>query len=91
MQEGSYAYEETRITKTPGKSEPTVHTTLSKLGNFDLQEHLTNKEIALRGKFRPIPNVIGFSLYYRKTQSGIGHLSIVENTLEKAAGYGWTE
>ena len=47
LREGSYAYEETTISKSTDKENPTpkVHSTLSKVGNgFDLQEHVTNQE-----------------------------------------------
>lgn len=94
LREGSYAYEETTISKSSDKesSDPKVHTTLSKVGNgFDLQEHVTNEEAAFRLKFRPMPNVIGFSLYSRETKNGLRHVSIVENSLEKSSAYSWAE
>ena len=68
LREGSYAYEETTISKTvEGDTiKPRVHTQISKIGNeFDLQRHETNQELNLRGLYRPLPNVIGFSLYSR--------------------------
>ena len=70
LREGNYAYEETTISKSNDKEDPAprVHTTLSKVGNsFDLQEHVTNEENAMRTMYRPMPNVIGFSLYSRET------------------------
>ena len=90
LKEGSYAYEETTISKNKHNGAPSVHTTMSKLGGFNLEEHLTNSEIQFRGAYRPMPNVVGFSLYHRKTQAGGNHLSIVENTIEKSSGYSWT-
>ena len=65
ISDGQYAYEETRISKDPERPNPRVHTTISKLNGFDLKEHLSNRELSTRGKFRPLPNVVGFSLYYR--------------------------
>jgi hypothetical protein len=38
-----------------------------------------------------MPNVMGFSLYYRGLWSGAAHMSIVENTLFKAGGGSWFE
>ena len=40
---------------------------------------------------RPMPNLIGFSLYYRKTNSGINHFSIVENTFWKKSELAWAD
>ena len=45
ISDGQYAYEETRISKDPERPNPKVHTTLSKLNGFDLQEHLSNREL----------------------------------------------
>lgn len=43
--DGQYAYEETRISKDPEHPQPRVHTVLSKLNDFDLQEHVSNREL----------------------------------------------
>ena len=59
----TYCYEETRI--TPGEKEPTVHTQLFRIKDFDLKEKLDPEEIQIRGAFRPLPNVMGFSLFYK--------------------------
>ena len=44
---------------------PSVHTTLHRLGWFDINEDLDDKELSTRLVFRPMPNVIGFSLFTR--------------------------
>ena len=59
---GSYAYEETRVNRADGGS---VHTTLTKVHGFDLNEKLSNKELNIRGIHRPLPNVMGFSLFFK--------------------------
>ena len=89
VNKNTYCYEETRI--TPGEKSPTVHTQLFRIKDFDLKEHLTPEEIQIRGAFRPMPNVMGFSLFYKSLKSGGNHFSIVENTLWKRAGGSWTE
>ena len=81
----TYAYEETRITRVEGKS-PTVHSTIYRIRGFDLDEKLDPQEITIRGAFRPMPNVLGFSLYYRQMKSGARHFSVVENALFKTGG-----
>ena len=48
-----------------------------------MKEDATQKELTTRLMHRPTPNSLGFSLYYRKTDSGTNHLSIVENSLWK--------
>ena len=40
---------------------------------------------------RAMPNVIGFSFYYRKCDMGFNHMSIVENTLWKANKLSWAD
>lgn len=86
----TYCYEETRI--TPGEKNPTVHTQLFRIKDFDLHENLTPEEIQIRGAFRPLPNVMGFSLFYKPVaKKGKRHLSIVENTLFKNGGGSWLE
>jgi hypothetical protein len=51
---------------------------------------LTPEEIQIRGAFRPLPNVLGFSLFSKYTNMG-NHFTITENTLNKKANYTWTE
>jgi hypothetical protein len=36
-----------------------------------------------------LPNILGFSLYYRKLDSGVNHLSVVENSLWKSSDIAW--
>lgn len=86
----TYCYEETRI--TPGEKDPIVHTQLYRIKDFDLHEKLDPEEIQIRGAFRPMPNVMGFSLFYRPLlKIGGNHFSIVENSLWKKAGGSWLE
>lgn len=82
LQDGKYAYEETTISPSDS-GVPSVHTTAYQLYMWNLKEDATQKEINTRLAYRPQPNAIGMSLYYRKTDSGSNHLSIVENTLWK--------
>ena len=82
LQDGKYAYEETTISPS-ASGVPSVHTTAYKVHMWDLKANHTQKEINTRLLFRPQPNCVGMSLYYRKTESGSNHLSIVENTLWK--------
>ena len=89
LRDGKYAYEETTISPTE-QGVPTVHTTAYKIHMWDLKEDVPLKEITTRLLFRPQPNCIGMSLYYRKTASGTNHLSITENTLWKPNVGTWT-
>ena len=92
VSEKTYCYEETRITPTEDITGPTVHTILYRLKDFDLDEKLDSQEIQLRGLFRPIPNVMGFSLYSRRIKgTARSHFSVVENTLNKNVGGTWSE
>ena len=85
LDEGSYAYEETRVNRNDGGA---IHTQLTKVHGFDLNEKIDNRELNIRGMHRAMPHILGFSLYYRPNAN---HLSIVENTLEKASGSTWGE
>ncbi len=60
----TYAYEETRITRVEG-NQPTVHTQVYRLKGFDLEEKLDAYEVLMRSAHRPIPNVLGFSIFYK--------------------------
>lgn len=92
LNEGSYAYEESRITKSAEEGQgPAVHTTIHKLYQFDLNEELSRREMAIRKKHRPVPNIVSFSLYYRNLAAGGNHFSIVENSFYKAARYSWRQ
>ena len=77
----TYCYEEIRI--TPGEKTPTVHTQLLRIKDFDLHESLSTEELRIRATFRALPNVMGFSLFYKGLLNGTIHLSVVENTLWK--------
>jgi hypothetical protein len=61
------------------------------MGSFNLKEDLSPQERSIRMRFRPMPNLLAFSLYYRKTAQGANHFSIVENTLWKESGSTWTQ
>lgn len=84
----TFCYEETRI--TPTETTPQVHTQLYRIRGFNLDEEITAEEIQIRGAFRPLPNVLGFSLFSKKLASG-SHFSIVENALWKKAPGTWIE
>ena len=62
-----------------------------RLRGFDLKEHLGGEEIQLRLQFRPVPNVMGYSLFFKSMADKRNHLSIVENTLTKASGTSWRD
>jgi hypothetical protein len=38
-----------------------------------------------------MPNVMGFSLFFKRLSLRNNHISIVENTLFKASGTSWTD
>ena len=84
----TYAYEETRITRHSDGREPDVHTTLTKCEGFNLKEKVGVKEHNIRQMHRPMPNALGYSLYYR---GSCKHLSIVENSIWKASAQTWRE
>ena len=83
--EKTWCFEESRV--TPATSEnglPTVHTTLHRLGGVDVRENVSSEEQELRIKYKPMPNVVGFSLFTRAYQTGSsGSWSLVENSLHK--------
>ena len=62
-----------------------------RIRGFDLREHLSGEEIQIRGAHRAVPNVMGFSLFYKTLENRAKHLSIVENTLIKASGTSWRD
>lgn len=88
LNEGSWAYEETRVTKVEGKS-PQVHSQMTQLANFDIKEHVSLEEHNIRERFWVRPNLLSFSSYFRQMENGGKHFSVVENTLWKAAGSTW--
>ena len=87
-----WAYEETRISAAANEGQsPSVHTTLHRLGQFNINEDLSEEELKLRLQYRAVPNVIGFSLFTRGyANGGSSSWSIVENSLTKSGGR-WTE
>jgi len=89
LRDGKYAYEETTISPSDS-GVPSVHTTAYKIHLWDMKEKVTQKELNTRLLYRPQPNCVGFSLYYRKTNAGTNHLSIVENTIWKPHVGTWT-
>ena len=69
-----------------------MHTTLHRLGSFDINEDVSEKEFYMRLQYRSMPNVIGFSLFTRAWHNARGHsFSIVENSLQKQANVRWAE
>ena len=83
--DATWCFEESRIAaaKTEG-GVPTVHTTLHRLGDLDVKETVDDKEAKLRFAYRPVPNVIGFSLFTRAYEnSRSGSFTLVENSLSK--------
>lgn len=89
--DGKWAYDETRVTRVEGGVVPKVHTTLTTMDTFDLKEYISPEERSIRMRFRAMPNLLAFSLYYRKTEQGANHFSIVENTMWKEAGSSWSQ
>ena len=86
----TWCLEESTITPR-GESSPTVHTTLMRLGNNDIEEMVSEEEMQLRLLYRPMPSVVGFSLFSRAKQGGsTSNVTLVENTFEKA-GSRWLE
>ena len=87
---GTWCFEETTITPR-GEKAPSVHSTVLRIGNhYDLaKEDVTRDEANFRAKYRATPNLLAFSVYYRKLMSGANHFSIVENSLNKEAGTTW--
>lgn len=83
----TFCFEETRITPST-TGDPTVHSTVMRLGNFNIEEKLDPEEIQIRGAHRPFPNIIGFSLFFKDASFG-SHMSIVENSMTKLDGYRW--
>ena len=88
-----WCFEEARI--SPSEKEggtPSVHTTLHRLGWFNIHEPISEHELKLRLTYRAMPNVVGFSLFTRQYENGsTSSFSIVENTLLKKSGYRWVE
>ena len=83
--ENVWCFEESRISASATEGAvPTVHTTLHRLGEMDVNEALSDEELQIRLGYRAMPNVIGFSLFLRAYENkNRGSLSIVENSLAK--------
>ena len=87
-----WAFEEARITPSDKEgSAPTIHTTLHRLGWFNINEKIDEQELSIRLGYRPVPNVVGFSLFSRAWANGgsTAAYSIVENSLNKKSTYRW--
>ena len=58
-----------------------------------MNEILPEEEFALRIQYRPVPNVIGFSLFSRASEKGnrLSYFSVVESSLTKTSAYRWVE
>ena len=57
---------------------------MHRLGDTDVRESVSADEHNTRLKYRPLPNVIGFSLFMRAYEnSKSGSFTIVENSLHK--------
>lgn len=76
---------------TPGEKGPIYHATLFRLKDFDLKEAVSPHELQMRGSFRALPNVVGFSLFSRFDKDGFNNVTVVENSIYKATGQGWLE
>ena len=58
-----------------------------RLKGFDLNEKLDAFELTMRTAHRPLPNVLGFSVYVKHLpQANKEWFSLVENTLYKTGG-----
>jgi len=91
VNDSTYCYEESRISHSDANHDPTVHTQLMRIKGFNLKEKVDDLELNIRGKYRPIPNVLGFSLYYRDPKNSVPHASVIENTLNKVKADSWIE
>ena len=90
--EKTWCFEESRISNSSTEGGiPTVHTTIHRLGTTDIREEVDDKEHALRVSYKPISNVVGFSLFARAYEGATsGSFTIVENSLTKPK-YRWAE
>ena len=88
-----WCFEESRISKAQVEGgQPTVHTTVHRLGQFDIQEEVSDKELNFRHLYRSMPSVVGFSLFNRSWENAKrGSVTIVENSMAKANAVRWQE
>ena len=56
-----WCFEEARITAGEEGSAPSIHTTVHRLGWFNINEDLPDAELSMRLQYRSVPNIIGFS------------------------------
>ena len=92
--ENAWAFEEATITPNAKGKKPTIHTTMYRLGWQDVNSKIDDTEYAMRLMYRPVPNVVGFSLFSRPCKRGAlagSSFTIVENQLEKRGGTRWLE
>ena len=68
-----YAYEEVRMDPLKG----TVHSQVHRIRG-DLKEETDNTEEWFRRMYRPTPNLVSYSLFWRDLGEGRKHVSIVE-------------
>jgi hypothetical protein len=66
LNQGRWAYETITVTKVEGTKVPVVHSTMTLMEGFDLKELVSLQEQHVRRRFWAMPNLIGFSMYYRK-------------------------
>ena len=87
-----WCFEEARISPSADGAQPSVHTTMHRLGTMDINENVGDNEWALRLTYRSMPNIIGFSLFTRPWENSRGvSLSVVENSLAKKSNIRWAE
>ena len=88
-----WCFEEATVTPNADGGQPSVHTTLYRLGSFDICEDIAEKELAYRLAYRSMPNAVGFSLFTRRwnADSKGTSFSIVENSLNKKSKIRWAE
>ena len=88
--ENTWCVEEARITPNKNGGQPSVHTTMHRLGWLDINEPLTEEELSIRLQYRSMPNVIGFSLFTRAWENSKSvSYTVVENSLLKQSNYRW--
>mgnify|MGYP000415458819 CR=1 FL=1 len=89
----TWAFEESRV--TPSETEganPTVHTTVTRIGILDMNDNISFEEETKRLIHRAMPNLLSFSLFSRAYQTGrSSSFSVVENSHTKASYYRWSE
>ena len=89
----TWCFEETRVSSSETEGgNPTVHTTISRLGILDLNENISDNELRMKLIYRPNPNLLAFSLFSRAYEKGkTSSFTIVENSQIKQSAYRWQE